>query len=76
MEYQMLMNTEKPKDQSSTSQPFGASGRSSRASEQGSRPEKEIGREMTAAAPEIQAAQRLLARIAVRIVTEKNSDEQ
>ena len=72
----MLTNTEQPKDQSSTSRPFGASGRSPRASERGSRPEKEIGREMTASAPEIQAAQQLLARIAVRIVTEKKPDEQ
>ena len=70
----MLMNTEKLKHQSSTSQSFGISDRSSLVSEQGSPPEKEIGNEITAA-PQIQAAQQLLARIAVRIVTQKAQHE-
>lgn len=72
----MLTNTEKLKHQSSTSRPFGTSGRSSRALKQRSRPETEIGREITPAAPEIQAAQQLLAQIAAKIVTQRKSNDQ
>jgi hypothetical protein len=73
----MLTNTEKLKHQSSTSRPFGASGRSSRELEQGSPPANYQNQDMIRrdCPQEIQAAQRILARIAVRILHGRKTNE-
>jgi len=61
----------KKKHQPSNSKPLEASAGSSGRSERGSMLEKELAGTGKPVPPEIQAAQQLLARIAVKILTEK-----
>ena len=74
----MLMNAEKPKQHSSISPAFAVSVGLSNELDTESRPQKEPGQEMITRIPhpEMQVAQQLLARIAVRIVTQSRTDEK
>ena len=74
----MLMNAKKPKQHSSISPASAVSVGLSNKLDTESRPQKEVGQEMITRIPppEMQAAQQLLARIAVRIVTQRRRDEK
>jgi hypothetical protein len=74
----MLMNAKKPKQHSSISPASAVSIGLSNELDTESQPQKELGQEMITRIPhpEIEAAQQLLARIAVRIVTRRRTDEK
>jgi hypothetical protein len=74
----MLTIMKKTKYQSSMSKPFEASDESCSLSKNGSPPAKHPAQETTISdsPPEIQAAQQILARIAVKILIRRKADEQ
>jgi 3-oxoacyl-ACP reductase-like protein len=74
----MLTTMRKAINQSSMSKPFGASDESCSPSKNGSPPTKNQNQDMiTRDYPqEIQAAQQILARIAVKILTRRKTDEE
>jgi hypothetical protein len=69
----MLTTMKKAKYQSSISKPFGASDESCSLSKNGSPPDKNQNQDYP---PEIQAAQQILARIAVKILRRKRDEEK
>jgi hypothetical protein len=74
----MLVKVKKSKDPSSTSKVSGALAGSSRLFEQGLAPASDVTLEPnpSSTAPEIQAAQKLLAQIAVRLLNTKRRKEE
>ena len=74
----MLAKPKNPKNPSSTSKVSGALAGSSRAFEQGLAPASDVTPELNSSsvAPEIQAAQKLLAQIAVRLLNAKRRKEE
>jgi hypothetical protein len=74
----MLTTMRKSTYQSSISKPFGASDESCSLSKNGSPPAKHPTQEtaISDSPPEIQAAQQMLARIAVKILTRRKTDEE
>ena len=74
----MLRNAQKPKPYPLMSPPSAVSVGLSNRLDAGWRPEKQVGQELITRIPppEIEATQRLLARIAVRIITQRRRDEK
>jgi hypothetical protein len=74
----MLVKVKKSKDPSLTSKVSGALAGSSRLFEQGLAPASDVTPEpnLSSTAPEIQAAQKLLAQIAVRVLNTKRRKEE